>query len=236
MSLFKLLFGRNDSPAATSTQAPSHYRELAEDSVCDGMVFCPTLKLSTPLWILKKAGEVHRGKNAPPSYGGQQDGVWIPNLHSDFDIFHKGETSASDAGSIDKAQYLKYAIGLLGVFESDISIHEKMKRAIRYAIGDKELQMMEQKICSHYNQPGICEVMSRFISFEDKVTYFGDKRGYLTLIDGVSKKIENALELKGIHTIARLAKVSEQDLLKIDGIGEKTASKIRATLTALELS
>ena len=67
-----------------------------DDSVIDGMIFIPTLKLSTPTWILKKSGEVYRGKATPPDYGGEQHGIWAPKLHSDFDIFNEGETAGQD--------------------------------------------------------------------------------------------------------------------------------------------
>lgn len=235
MGFLDKLFGlvKTSSTSIKSSQSPSHYQALAQsddDSVIDGMIFIPTLKLSTPTWILKKSGEVYRGKATPPDYGGEQHGIWAPKLHSDFDIFNEGETAASDAGSIEPDKYLNYAIGLLEIFESNTSIHEKMAQASRYAKNNKALQSVERKICSFYGKNSICEVMSRFISFEDSVTYFRDKAGSLTLIDGVSAKIATAMEATGIHTIDQLMKLSDDDLLGISGVGKKTASKISQSL------
>lgn len=232
MGFLEKLFGlaKTSSTPSKSSQTPSRYQALAQSDVCDGMIFLPTLKLSTPTWILKKSGEVYRGKAAPPDYGGEQHGIWAPKLHSDFDIFDQGETSASDAGSIEADKYLQYAIGLLEIFESDASIHEKMTQASHYAKNNKDLQFIERKVCSFYGQGSICEVMSRLISFQDRITYFRNKTGSLILIDGVSKKISTAMEAKGIRTIDQIMKLSEDELLGVEGIGKKTAAKIGLSL------
>ncbi len=226
-----------ESQTAYESQTPNHYHELSQSDICDGMVFQPTLKLSTPLWILKKFGEVHKGTSIPPNYGDMRYGVWNPKLNSDFaifdEIFDKGATSASDAGPIDPKKYIQYAIGLLEIFESDKSIHEKMKLATCYAKNNDDHQYIEQKICWFYNEKDICEVMFRFISFDEKVAYARNKKGYLKLVDGVTKSIASELEKVGVFTIDQLIKLSENELLEIKGIGKKTASKICSALQKL---
>lgn len=237
MGFLEKFFGlvKASSTPRKSSQTPSSYKALAQSDVCDGMVFHPTHKLSTPLWILKKSGEVYQGKAAPPDYGEAQHGIWVPKLDSSFDIFDQGMTVASDAGSIEPDKYLQYAIGLLEIFESDASIHEKMTQASRYAKNNKDHLSIEQKVCSFYGQSSICEVMSRFISFEDRITYYRNKTGSLILIDGVSKKIATAMEAKEIRTIDQLMKLSEDELLGIEGIGKKTAAKISLSLQKIRL-
>ncbi|WP_351011662.1 helix-hairpin-helix domain-containing protein [Shewanella sp. S1-58-MNA-CIBAN-0166] len=192
----------------------------------NGMIFHPTLQLSTPLWILKKSGEVYTGKGNPPDYGGQKHGIWISKLGSEFDFLDEGSTAASDAGPVDEKQYLKYAIGLLSIFDSTANIHDKMDLASRYSSKNKQLRLIEKKICEYYNEENICNVMSRFIPIEDSLTYFRDKAGFLHLIKGVNRKILSALESEGITTINQLLPLTESDLLKIKGVGKITAANI----------
>ncbi|MFZ5391902.1 MAG: S1 RNA-binding domain-containing protein [Patescibacteria group bacterium] len=45
-------------------------------------------------------------------------------------------------------------------------------------------------------------------------------------IDGITAKVTENLHKGGISTVEQLKKISKEDLLKIDGIGEKTAEKI----------
>ncbi len=48
----------------------------------------------------------------------------------------------------------------------------------------------------------------------------------LTEIDGITPKVAENLQKGGISTVEQLKKISKEDLLNIDGIGEKTAEKI----------
>ncbi len=205
----------------------------SNDDVIQGMMFHPTLKLSTPLWILEKSGEVYLGNGTPPDHGGQEFGCWVPKLSPEFDFLDKGATAASDAGSVDKEHYLEYAIGLLSIFESKGSINEKMALASRYSNNNKRLQSIERKICGFYAEDSICNVMARFISIEDRLTYFKDKAGFIHLVSGINKKVIAALESEGITTIAQLLVLSEPDLLKIKGIGKVTAAKISNEINKL---
>lgn len=231
MGIFNILF-RLLKSSLSSTPSKQHnalsLKKSADlnDDIVEGMIFHPTLQLSTPLWILKKSGEVYTGKGNPPDYGGQAHGIWLPKLSDEFDFLDEGATAASDAGPVDEKQYLKYAIGLLTIFDSTANIHDKMDLANRYSNKNKQLSLIEKKICEYYNEQNICNVMSQFIPIEDSLTYFKDKAGFLHLIKGSNKKVIATLESEGITTINQLLPFSEQDLLKIKGIGKVTATKI----------
>lgn len=245
MGLLSFLFGRKehkdqkvkkediieDLPANNDSQNIKLAKEN-DDLVKEGVEFHATLQLRTPLWILKKDGEVHTGTDEPPQYGNDKDGVWLPKLSSKFDFLDEGSTSASDAmGSVSAKKYLNYAIGLLTIFEQDITIHEKMLRAGQYAESE-ELQIVERYILKFYsngtdnNNFSIADVMGRFINTDDRLEYFSDKENYLSLVNGVNKTIERSLIENEIKTINELQKLTSNDLVKLKGIGKISAEKI----------
>ncbi|MEL4279171.1 MULTISPECIES: helix-hairpin-helix domain-containing protein [Shewanella] len=231
ISLLKSSSKPSKKRKSTSPKAKTNLNP--DDDLIQGMVFHPTLKLSTPVWILKKSGEVYSGKGTPPDYGGQAFGCWVYKLSPEFDIFEEGEMAASDAGSVDKDQYLDYAVGLLSIFESDGSINDKMELARHYSSKNKSLKNIEAKICKFYSEDNICNVMSRFISKEDCLTYFRDKEGFTHLVNGVNKKVKTAFDSSGITTINQLLSLTESDLLKLNGIGKVTAAKLYSEIQNL---
>lgn len=239
--IFRLLNGSISSKPSRSSK-PSKQQNMrslnelvsANGDVIEGMIFHPTLQLRTPLSVLKKSGEVHKGKGKPPIYCEEKHGIWLPKLSSDFDLFDVGATSASDAGPVDEKQYLEYAIGLLTIFDSTASIYDKMDLAICYSNKSKNLKIIEKKICSYYSETDIRNVMIRFIPKEDSLRYCFQKTGYLYLIKSINTKVISALESEQIFTIEQLLPLSESDFLKIKGIGKVTASKLSAELEEIK--
>lgn len=207
-------------------EAATQHTDIMEDhsDICDEMVFHATCQLRTPLAVFKKEGEVFKGDAVPPTYGEPEDGAWLPKMSND------GRTCASDAGIVDPAQYINYAVGLLTIFESDAPISEKMNVALAYANTDS-LKHIENLILSHYGAENIADVMSRFCAKSDCIEYYFDKPHKLDLIDGVNKKVASALEEAGTFTIKALSELNESDLIKIKGIGKISAAKILNSFT-----
>lgn len=221
----------NDSDSCDGSQ----YIELAKENndLCDGVIFRPTLQLRTPLWILKKSGEIYTGNGTPPEYGGLKHGCWTPHLKDNaFDFLREGFTPASDAmGSVTQEEYLNYAIGLLSIFEENITIFEKMEAASLYAKDDIQMRV-EGFILKHYDNStdkitfSIVDVMGRFISEKERWEYFSDKEGYLSLVHGINKTIEETLVSNDIKTILELKNLTTKELIKFKGIGKVSAEKI----------
>ena len=202
----------------------------ANSDVCDGMQFTATCHLSTPLFVLKRHGEIFRGNGSPPSYGEPRDGIWIPKLKSKFDFLSEGRTTASDAGHVNSDEYISYAIGLLSIFDTDESIHKKMDDALNYSKGNEKFQDIESKITQYYKKRTIADVMCLFINANDKKDYQLNKHGYLTSINGINQVIAKSLESLGVKTINDLKLLKKDDLLKVKGVGKIKADKILSDL------
>ncbi|MPW27709.1 hypothetical protein F9L16_01670 [Agarivorans sp. B2Z047] len=219
---------------AENTQAPQQYMDMASQNadVVEGMEFIATCQLRTPIAILKKHGEVYVGEGMPPAYGTPQDGVWVPKLNSSFDFLDEGNTTASDAGQVNAGEYIDYAVGLLSIFESDISITDKMDKALAYSGNNGSKKQIERKILAYYCEKNIADVMARFVSESERIEFYFDKANRLTLVSGVNKKAASALEASGIYTIKELSNMTESDLVKINGIGKVSAQKIISHLSS----
>ena len=224
---------KNLEPKGRENVISQHvYQDVTKENsdVCDGMEFVATCQLRTPLFVLKKHGEIYRGEGSPPTYGEPRDGVWLPKLNDKFDFLSEGRTTASDAGHVNPDEYISYAVGLLSIFEADQSIHEKMEKAINYSAGSNVFKGIENKIIKYYKKRDITDVMCLFINIRDRKEYQFNRLGCLTSINGINQDLSNLLENNGIRTISDLKKLDKDDLLKIKGIGKVKAEKILSDL------
>lgn len=77
------------------------------------------------------------------------------------------------------------------------------------------------------------DVMCRYISMEESLTYFRNKKPYLRLVDGTNKTIINTLIENDIETIEQLHNADDTQLLKLKSIGKVSLTKIRACLSLI---
>lgn len=61
-------------------------------------------------------------------------------------------TSASDAGPVNADEYIDYATGLLSIFESDVTINEKMTQALDYVGKNESRNRIEKGILHFYRE------------------------------------------------------------------------------------
>lgn len=249
MNIFKRLLGwvesvnqdvvcKKEGMSDKIAQAPKHLLSIAEQNrdIISGMEFFATCQLCTPISVMRKHGEVYTGDGLPPTYGSPGDGIWVPKLQdSTFDFLDEGATAASDAGPVNAAEYIEYAIGLLSIFDLNIPINEKMSRALLYSSGSESKKRIEKGLLNYYREGNIADVMSRYISEREKLEYYFNKPGWLTLVSGVNNKVAIELQNLGIHTLEELSKVAERDLCKVKGIGGITARKIVESLNDVNL-
>lgn len=177
MGIIDFIFGKkknnernvNIKHAEEITQTPSQYINIARKNkdIIEGMQFHATCQLRTPIDVFKKHGEVFKGDGTPPTYGSPRDGIWVPKLlDSTYDFLDKGATTASDAGQVDADEYVDYAIGLLSIFESDMTIDDKMAQALAYAGSNNSKKRIESGILLFHREKNIADVMSLYISKE----------------------------------------------------------------------
>lgn len=220
-------------PSFTISQA--NMKEVVDNNknILEGLVFCPTFQLRTPLEVLKKHGEIFRGSGDPPKYGQPRDGIWIPKVKEEFDLKIDSYPASDACGSVKAEEYIEYAVGLLSIFETNENINTKMNRAATYSYNNSLLQNVEKYILKYYDAKNITEVMSRFITQKEALTYYFEKPGYLHLVDGVNKTINNNLQQQGIKTIKELAQLPSEKLLAVKGVGKASLNKILSCLNQI---
>ena len=237
MGIIEFIFGKkkkneknkNIKHAEEITQPPLQYINIArqDKDIVEGMQFHATCQLRTPIDVLKKHGEVFKGDGIPPTYGSPGNGIWVPKLiETTYDFLDKGATTASDAGPVDADEYVDYAIGLLGIFESDMTIDDKMAQALVYAGSNDSKNRIESGLLRFYGEENIADVMSLYISKPEYFKFYLDTPNKLTLVNGVNKKIAAALESSGVITLRALSDMNESDLININGVGKVSAQKI----------
>ncbi|MFA0350605.1 hypothetical protein AB4486_27270, partial [Vibrio sp. 10N.222.55.C6] len=170
MGIFDFIFGKKAKQETKEQiqevkQAPQQYRDIATQNsdVTDGMEFHATCQLRTPLSVLKRHGEIYRGDGEPPTYGEPRDGIWTPRVSSEYDFLSEGRTSASDAGPINTDEYISYVTGIKEIFESNVSIDEKMNLAIAHASGNEAHERIEKGLMTCHDESNIADVMARYI-------------------------------------------------------------------------
>jgi hypothetical protein len=254
MGIFSFLFSgrKNKKSKLSQTIEPqksdcldgSQYIAMARkhDDVCDGVVFYATHQLRTPVEVLIKDGEVYRGDGEPPKYCDGRDGIWLMNIDPKYQLCDPDkEFPASDAmGYVNSKNYLDYAIALLSIFErKELSIHDKMALAGEVCGDNPTRKYVESSILDYYRHGegeefSIEDVMCRFISKEESLNYFKDKKAYLRLVDGTNKTIRNTLIENGIETIEQLYNTHDTQLLKLKGIGKVSLTKMRECLSLIQ--
>ena len=239
MGIFDFIFGKKSSkqeikqePVNEVKQAPQQNKDIASQNtdIVEGLQFHATCQLRTPLAVLKRHGEIYQG-DEPPTYGEARDGIWIPKVKSEYSFLDESRTAASDAGQVNGDEYIGYAIGLLTIFESNKLINDKMSEALAYSGNDKTLNRIEKGLLCCHKESNIADVMARYISDSERIEYYFDKPNKLILVNGVNKKIASALEESGVSTIKELSSLTENELIKINGIGKVSAKKIIADLS-----
>ncbi|EMM6855571.1 TPA: helix-hairpin-helix domain-containing protein [Enterobacter hormaechei] len=243
MGIFDFIFRKtkrneNSKHLENTAQAPAQYINIAAQNkdIIEGMQFHATCQLRTPIFVLKKHGEVFKGDGTPPAYGSTRDGIWVPKLRgSTFDFLDKGATSASDAGPVNADEYVDYAIGLLEIFESSASINDKMTQALAYAGSNESKKRIEMGLLRFYGEANIADVMSSYIPKLERFKFYLDEPNKLTLVNGVSEKIAASLKSEGVNTLRALSSMNEYELTKIKGIGKITAQKIINSIKDLEV-
>ncbi|HDJ1441837.1 TPA: helix-hairpin-helix domain-containing protein [Serratia rubidaea] len=247
MNVFKRLFSRKNNVkqdvvnkdeciSDEIVQAPKHFLNVAAQNrdIISGMEFFATCQLRTPVSVMRKHGEVYTGDGEPPTYGSPRDGIWVPKLlDSSFDFLNEGATAASDAGPVNAAEYIEYAIGLLSIFELNITINERMARALLYSAESESKKRIERGILQFYGESNIADVMSRYISDQERLSYYFSTPGRLTLANGVNKSVAVELQRLGIYTLKDLSKMTESDLCKVKGVGKVSAKKIVENLSGI---
>lgn len=107
---------------------------LGGDDLIDGMQFFATMQLRTPLRVLRRHGEVHRGSAALPAIAQEQwEGIWIPRVKTlrelGIDVPEQAPlVAASEFGPVVIELYLPFLLAVRSIVEADSSVTERRER------------------------------------------------------------------------------------------------------------
>lgn len=183
--------------------------------VIDGVEFCATLQIRTPLNVLLHHGEIYNGPpSKAPNYASDADGIWMLKTKSwqslGVDINESSDkTSVSDIGSIDSSIYIPFLLEFRRIVEGDLPIPNQIKAIRALKTSSSEFASILRKLSKTY--PGFPN--SFYIN-------------RLCEIPGVGPKTAATLFQAGFFSISHIKGASPERLNSVQGIGPSTAQKI----------
>lgn len=215
MNWFKRIFGlrTKNTEDERRTETPVSFQSDqmfdSNEDILVGSEFAPPLLLSTPLEALEHYGEIFSGRpSEAPSYGGNS--FWLPKVKDEFSLFTQEGKAASDIGPVKPSYYVPLLICFRRIVESELSVEEKLK-----SFSDAE------KNDQHF--AAVWEEWTRSVP-DFPHLYLG--LGEIAEIPGVGRKTARILYSSGYTSKQVLSSASAEDLESLQGIGEKTATKI----------
>jgi hypothetical protein len=190
--------------------------------IITGLKFCATMKLQTPLRVLKRHGEVHQGVDQPPPLIAREawEGIWVPKTKTFRELGLDREepaptTMASDVGPIptDGGKYLKFLLAVRSLVEADASVLVRREQL------RKELET-----------PQWVEFAAKLGGKQKIIDCFFPP--FLAAIARISLGAVAALRERGVVTPSMVATVADADLLAIKGVGPVKLKAIRDACAA----
>lgn len=173
----------------------------------DGMLFCATMQLRTPLRILEMHGKHHPLDTGDPPPVAMHEGCWMPSLPDQREFY---STMASEIGPIpaDGGDYLKFLRAVRRIVERFDSIENRI-----------------QDLRVELQRPEWQEFIGRLGGREDIYErFFFD---FLYTIPKLNHETREILWERELTTPAKLAATSDKELLAIKGIGPVKLKLIR---------
>ena len=187
----------------------------SNEDILVGVEFTPPLLLDTPLEALEHYGEIFPGPpSEAPSYGGHS--FWLPKVKDEFSLFTQEAQVASAIGPVKPSYYVPLLICFRRIVESELSVEEKLKAFSESVNNDEDFAAVWEKWKS--SVPDFPQL------------YLG--LGEIAEIPGVGWKTARVLYSAGYTSKQALRSASAEDLESLQGIGEKTATKILGWLEA----
>lgn len=245
LSLFSHNRSENCSETRNLTIKPSEtsnsYSASGFEDVVDGLQFSPTFLFRTPCEILRANGMCVASEEEIPDYlKEQQHGVWLPKLKSKCFLDDKNDyVGASDAYGANRKDYIKFVCTIKDIYSEGGSIFERVKRIDTFKDNHPELQYIENKLLAYYNSyNSIIDILMFKInlSFEDLARFHYKDEGYLKQIFGVNARVEKSLLMSGYKVAEDVISLTKEQLMKLDGVGNKSADKILQKIAKVKLA
>lgn len=231
MSILSRLFGRKPDAPAPTYLAPRPDRVdvhqgfdvQANRDIVSGYRFCATIQMRTPLRVLRRHGEVHKGTGSEPPEIAQEmwEGIWIPIAQTfrdlGLDIDEPNFTMASDVGPIPQGggDYLKFLLTVREAAESEGTIQDRRDataKALRNPAGVKFVQALG----------GAHSILARLFP------------PFISTVPRMPTKVATALIEGGFGSPAAINAASDLQLSAVSGVGPGLIAALR--LAAREAS
>lgn len=189
--------------------------------IIDGMKFCATMQLRTPLRVLSRHGETHTDINSePPKIANELwEGIWVLEVkpYPGQPLAQFGQM-ASSIGQIsqDGGDYLPFLIAVREIVESDDSIESRIKRLSEMPMVGNWQMIVNRHGPSHISK-------SRGIDWI--IEYFFPRFTYA--IPKINSTTAEELSTLGLDTPNSIASAPDETLLGIKGIGQSKLKAIR---------
>ncbi len=239
MSLLSRLFGRKpDVPSSATPVGFGSPRPVQPDpnrvdivtridvaahsDLLSGWRFVATMQLRTPLRVLSRHGEVHKGLSSePPIIAREQwEGIWVATTRSYRELGIDMEEPAltiiaSDVGTIpaDGGDYLPFLIAVRTAAEGDGSIAER-REAVAAVLRDPT----HRKFVRAHGGQG--EILDHLFP------------PFAAAIPRVSGKVAQAVASAGYRTPAKISAASDKELRVVEGVGPATIKALREAAAA----
>lgn len=226
---------RNTVPPIRSRQHAYVDDSARDGDLMQGYEFVPTLHLKTPRKVLERRGEIFNGKleNAP-TYGNENHGVWVPKLAADFDFMSKNRMSASDAGTVNPSEYVKFAVSFKKAVSESRGVDQLLAACKSL---EREFPVIYQALEESYK--GRFPVVVAMKTMQDVYQAFAqasDSVRFISLVEGVTPSLAQKLWDAGIVSIAQLKNTEDETLLAIPGVGKGSVARIRTGLASAQMN
>lgn len=200
-------------PQAICRNDQSYY---SNSDIVEGVQFSATLQIRTPLFVLKRHGEVFKGPpSQAPQYGSQADGIWVLKTKTfrglGVSVDEPEFTHSSDAGPIEPSQYLPFLIQFRSVVESDSAHEKKLEQLASLAEQSAQFKEIWNKLSKNYDD---FPVSFFYMPFAE--------------IPGVGRQLAKRLYESGFRSVDEIINASVLQLIAVPGLGDATAEKIKA--------
>lgn len=189
--------------------------EWDNQDIIKELKFVATMQLRTPLRVLKHHGEIFNGSGPPPSYAKEMwEGIWVPVTKSfrelGIPIDDPISEMASSIGPIPSTggKFLKFILAVRHIVEQNKPINTR-RNELLVELKNDEWRDYVQKL------GGIDKIIKNFFPF------------FVELLPGLSAETISLLSQKELILASKISATTDEQLLKINGIGPSKLDKIR---------
>jgi hypothetical protein len=200
-----------------------------DDDLIAGWRYSATLQLRTPLKYLERDGVVSPGSKEPSPIGPAENflegaagfnpyGTWLRVI--DPSILPPSTTATRATGwgqvrigSIEEKDLLSFLKSFRYIVETAKTLDQKLTELAELSTSTPANRRVWQK------------VVSSELGFPDSFFY-----GELCCLPGVGVKVAERLYRAGFRTVEEIQAASDEDLLRVEGLGKGLLRKLRGTL------